>query len=277
MKTERKIVDDIGEVQDSFQLVKSQNNGLLTNFFVDPLRHCIWIRKHELELIRIKMSVLLLHAKDDFKSLFFITSGLSELEECMEIFLRENQNERLVIDLVGTEGSFPAFTFLTAFGFKNYSTLVRMSSPGPVGQVVTDGSVSFAAIPDIPIINAHLQQYFDKYVDQLPIVEEFVSWVDKKQLLVYKDKDTIGGFLIFDSTITTAYLRYWFVHPDFREQKIGSKLIMQFFEINRKAKRYLFWVKEDNENAIKRYAHYGFKNENLKDLILTYNITQNER
>jgi len=33
-------------------------------------------------------------------------------------------------------------------------------------------------------------------------------------------------------------------------------------------KRQYFWVKTDNENAIKRYQHYGFAFEPMKDVVM---------
>ena len=40
------------------------------------------------------------------------------------------------------------------------------------------------------------------------------------------------------------------------------------FAAGSNTKRQYFWVKADNENAIKRYQHYGFAFEPLKDVVL---------
>ena len=42
------------------------------------------------------------------------------------------------------------------------------------------------------------------------------------------------------------------------------------FAMGANTKRQYFWVKTDNENAIKRYRHYGFEFEELKDTVLAY-------
>ena len=68
---------------------------------------------------------------------------------------------------------------------------------------------------------------------------------------------------------TTHYLRYWFTHPDFRDKKVGSRLLRRFFEEGRDTKRQLFWVIRSNENAIKRYRHYGFAEENMFDFVMS--------
>jgi hypothetical protein len=46
-------------------------------------------------------------------------------------------------------------------------------------------------------------------------------------------------------------------------------LLNEFFSNSVGTKRQLFWVIQTNENAIKRYIHYGFNSENLYDYILT--------
>ena len=91
-------------------------------------------------------------------------------------------------------------------------------------------------------------------------------------LAVYKEEGEIIGFVIFESSRSTHYLRYWFVHPKHRDKKIGSILLKTFFYEGRNTRRQLFWVITDNENAVKRYEHYGFKNEAMKDYVLTKNI-----
>lgn len=86
--------------------------------------------------------------------------------------------------------------------------------------------------------------------------------------LVYKLEHKIVGFIIFELTGLTLYLRYWFVLPQFREMNIGSKLFNSFMYEGRNTKRQLLWVITHNINAIKRYVHYGFKPEKLFDYVL---------
>ena len=79
------------------------------------------------------------------------------------------------------------------------------------------------------------------------------------------------GHLIFELSASTLYLRYWFTHPDYRDKKVGSRLLRRFFEEGKDTKRQLFWVIRTNENAIKRYKHYGFTEENMYDFVMQYN------
>ena len=40
----------------------------------------------------------------------------------------------------------------------------------------------------------------------------------------------MAGFLIYELSNATLYLRYWFTHPDHRDKKVGSRLLRRFFE-----------------------------------------------
>ena len=89
-------------------------------------------------------------------------------------------------------------------------------------------------------------------------------------IFIPKIENKIAGFLIYELTTTTLYLRYWFTHPDYRDRKVGSRLLRRFFEEGKDTKRQLFWVIRTNENAIVRYRHYGFVEENMFDYVMQY-------
>ena len=41
----------------------------------------------------------------------------------------------------------------------------------------------------------------------------------------------------------------------------------KYFNLSSNARRFIFWVISTNENAIKRYEHYGYSKENLYDYV----------
>ena len=110
----------------------------------------------------------------------------------------------------------------------------------------------------------------------MPTYKELVDWIRQEHISLYEVDGKIAGFIIYDLNGQTSYLRYWFVHPEYRNKKIGSILLNKFFSDNQEAKRQLFWVIQSNENAIKRYKHYGFESENLYDFIMTNKNIQYE-
>ena len=106
--------------------------------------------------------------------------------------------------------------------------------------------------------------------EQIPSVEEIEKWIDKQAIYVVRGNadEPILGFVIFDLSPATLYLRYWFVHPSARGKGVGGRLLKAMFAAGRDTKRQYFWVKADNDNAIKRYQHYGFNFEPMKDVVM---------
>lgn len=66
----------------------------------------------------------------------------------------------------------------------------------------------------------------------------------------------------------TWYLRYWFTSSKYRNQGVGAKLLKSSLFLAKETKRQILWVISENENAIKRYEHYGFKRELMNDYVL---------
>ncbi len=125
----------------------------------------------------------------------------------------------------------------------------------------------------------YFNEYFDPVCEQIPLVEEINRWIDNGQMVIYSlDGISIQGFLIFEKIGQTAFLRYWFVHPEYRDKKVGSALIQFFFKECISTKRQIFWVIRSNTNAIKRYEHYGFKPESMvDDIFINRNISYEEK
>ena len=124
---------------------------------------------------------------------------------------------------------------------------------------------------DACVVQDMLHTNFDPLSEQLPCYEEILDFISRKGVLVYKEKGKVYGFIIFELNGQTLYLRYWFVLPEYRDLKIGSRLFNEFMRAGHATKRQLFWVIGSNENAIKRYRHYGFEVERLYDYVLIRN------
>ena len=146
--------------------------------------------------------------------------------------------------------------------------MTRMAEPF---DYTPDASIRKANEADIPMVSQLLYEYFNPQNEQIPYDEELLDYARQGHVLVCEEQGRMAGFLIYELNTTTLYLRYWFTHPDFRDKKVGSRLLRRFFEEGRDTKRQLFWVIRDNENAIKRYKHYGFKEENMYDFVMQYN------
>ena len=134
-----------------------------------------------------------------------------------------------------------------------------------------DASVRFATGRDLPRIKGLLHQFFDERTEQLPYDEELAAFMAHHWILVCEEDGNLAGFLIFELSSATLYLRYWFTLPDFRGRKVGSRLLRRFFEEGKETRRQLLWVMRTNGDAIEKYRHYGFAEEDMFDHVMQYN------
>lgn len=258
-------------LQEQIAAVRSLKEGYCTNFFMDAKR-CDYLIQHAVLFTIVKEGVVFLLQKDGtFFHLYYCASSPHKLERTLKSALKEINNT-CVIDIVGQKQELVEYQkVFRSVGFEDYCSLNRMSRKIDSNvSLVSDGRINIGVLRDIEVVYALLQGYFDCYSEQLPSVQEIENWISAGHLLVCREKNFIVGFVLFDIIGVTSYLRYWFVHPDYRDKKIGSELLHRFFYESRTTKRQLFWVIESNENAIKRYLHYGFKPENMFDKVLIY-------
>jgi len=248
--------------------IKVKGKGYQTNFYLDPEKTTLWLKKNQLEFAEIGNTIFLLKSNKDYFSLFYITQGLDSLEYDLQNFCLQYPKEIFVTDLIGRESEPVIRDVFRKASFEQYTSLVRMSKPAsnlPVPKRESD-HIFYGNSTYLAKITQLFEKYFDPYCEQIPSYDELLKWAEDGSLVIYsEDREQVQGFVIFEKKGQTAYLRYWFVHPEHREKKIGSALIHKFFNDCENAQRQIFWVIETNQNAIRRYEHFGFKREKLFD------------
>jgi ribosomal protein S18 acetylase RimI-like enzyme len=262
-------ISSIDQVYQLIATVKSQGKEYLTNFFLDIPKVEYWLRSGVLKFTEVGNSVFLFRKNNRFFNLFYIAPEVNILARDMKDLLAVYSSELFVADLISASENQGIKNTFFSNSFHLYTTLVRMSRRGN-GQVAkkADRNLFYADLKILPTVTELFSKYFDPYCEQIPADEELSAWVNNKELVIYSnDKDRVQGFVIFEKIGQTAYLRYWFVHPDYRDKGIGSDLLNKFFTDCLDSRRQIFWVVETNENAIKRYEHFGFKKESLVDNI----------
>lgn len=250
--------------------VREKRKGFLTNFYLDEFKHGIWIDKGDLFFEWINDSVYFIKKSTSFWNVFYTSTNLEEFEESLRLFRTQHESEQLIFDVVGREKQ--CTELLIVFqrqGFSESTSLVRMTKLSEPMPMVSHDGIFYATLDEVAVINELLHTYFDEKLEQIPYVDELEEYSRRKNILVCKEANQIAGFLIFELSTSTLYLRYWFTHPDFRDRKVGSRLLRYFFEIGNETKRQLFWVIRSNENAIVRYRHYGFAEENMYDYVMS--------
>lgn len=260
-------------VQGLIKRIKDLKRGYLTNFFPDISKMNLLIQKNLIFYEEFDRSVFLCREKKDFYSLFFITTNDAEsFAKDLSLFLQKHSEVTFVVDVIARANDVGnAINVLIDNGFFKYTSLVRMSKilSEDFIENIDLTNLYFSDMAHANEIFELLHSYFDPFAEQLPMIEEIHSWISRNGIVIYSDDNKlIQGFLIFELTGQTSYLRYWFVLPDQREKRIGSTLLHKFFSDSKGATRHLFWVIESNENAIKRYEHFGFRKEELFDYIM---------
>ncbi|WP_294591022.1 GNAT family N-acetyltransferase [uncultured Bacteroides sp.] len=261
------VIDSIDILSEYFNVIRRKRKGVITNFFLNPFKHSLWIEKGELYVVLIHDCYFIIRKSELVNYLFYITTDTEQLANGLKEIL-PTITFQVVIDLVGDMKMEPLKQIFLENGFSEFKMIYRMNRVGIPNCLTFDSNVQHAVIEDLNTIHVLLCKYFNPLLEQIPNKEEIEKFILENQVLIYKQDGKICGFVIFELIGLTLYLRYWFVSPGFRDLHIGSKLFNAFMYEGRNTKRQLLWVIADNENAIKRYKHYGFRAEKMFDYVL---------
>ena len=263
-------IASIEEIVANVATVRDKGKGFVTNFYLNEPKHSLWIGKGVLFAEWVGDTYLIIKQNDGFWTVLYTSTSIEELSASLKVFNENHHDKTLMLDVVGRKDSCEQVALqLAEIGFGEYCKLVRMWTKTPEkSESITDG-VAFASKDDVAEVHALLHQYFDEQTEQLPYLEELEELADANQVLVQMKEGKLAGFAVFELSKVSLYLRYWFVHPDFRNQGVGGQLLNRYFYEGRNTKRAQHWVICTNENAIKRYLHYGYTEENMFDYVLT--------
>ena len=253
-------------------VARARNGGLaVTNFFPDEERMSAWCRDGAFFEERCGDTQFFVRRQAEFSNVYFIGKSVDGLLDDWKSFAASNGAGRWIVDLIGPDRvRDPLEGVFSSAGFELLTTLQRMGRKTPGETAERSSDVESAVIDDASVIKQLLDAFFVAEEEQIPAVEEIGKWIEKQTLYVIRgnEDNPILGFVIFDLSPATLYLRYWFVHPLARGKGVGGRLLKAMFAAGCDTKRQYFWVKTDNDNAIKRYQHYGFQFEPMKDVVM---------
>lgn len=265
-------VQSFEDLQRQVAEIRALRLGFVTNFFPDPIKNGLWVKKGDCYTERINNTLFIVRQSPSFWNVFFCSTTIDELGKDIEVFQHQSPKVSLMYDIVGRDVQCQSLVELfRSKGCKEATSLVRMNRMTTPLNYDYDSTVRYATGEDKSLISEQLHHYFDEKTEQIPYDEELADYISQKRVLVCEEAGVMAGFLIFEMNASTLYLRYWFTHPEFRDNKVGSRLLRRFFEEGKDTKRQLFWVIRTNENAIIRYKHYGFIEENMFDFVMQYN------
>lgn len=265
-------VESIEQLQRLSAEIRGLRRGYITNFFLDPVKHGIWIEKGDCYVERMDNTLFIVKKSLKFWNVFYCSTTLDDFSYDLSCFLAEHTGKTLMFDIVGRDVQCqPVVEVFRSKGCHEATSLVRMTRMAEPFDFYPDASIRKATDADIAEVSKLLNEYFNPQNEQIPYDEELYDYARQGHVLLCEEQGNIAGFLIYELNASTLYLRYWFTHPEYRNKKVGSRLLRCFFEEGRETKRQLFWVIRTNENAIVRYKHYGFKEENMYDFVMQYN------
>lgn len=263
------LVKSIEQLQQQSAEIRALRRGFITNFFLDPVKHGLWIAKGDCYAERIGSTLFIIKQSPTFWNVFYCSTTQQEFGADLSAFMAEHFTTTMMFDIVGRDLQCqPMVELFKSKGCQEATSLVRMTRMAEPFDYIPDATIRKATEADIPQVSQLLHEYFNPQNEQIPYDDELLDYARQGHVLVCEEEGKMAGFLIYELNATTLYLRYWFTHPAFRDKKVGSRLLRRFFEEGRDTKRQLFWVIRTNENAIKRYKHYGFKEENMYDFVM---------
>lgn len=256
------------QVQGFVREIKARREGYITNFFWDENKHPYWLDAGKLEYAKCGDCYILSHQNQSFVNLFYIATCMGAVANALR---HVSLDQDTVIDVICRNQGEGEVDVLKSVGFDLYRHLFRMSHIGTMADDTWElpREVVFADLSDTQTVYDSLHESFDPLCEQLPSFKEVADYIQKKQVLVIKEKQALCGFLIYEMAgSTTWYLRYWYTSPSYRDKMIGSKLLRSSLTLGRNTKRQQLWVVSDNQNAINRYEHYGFRKESMNDYVM---------
>lgn len=264
-------VRTVDEVYAAIQKVKAAAPAFCTNFFPAKQKLQAWIEHGELTTGAGEGTAFFFRDDRDFQHFYFTGASVPALQREI-VNLAVFKTHRVVTDLVGSEAVLgELLACLETSGFRRYSQLQRMAraaQPLAGNMPETGAPVVFANATDGTAVMELLENSFDHYADQLPTEYEIEAAIQAKQIFAIKCDGELAAILFFETQGFTSTVRYWVVGERFQSKRVGASLIRHYFATQGAVRRFVLWVTSDNNNAVNKYQHYGYKADGLIDHVL---------
>ena len=264
-------VADIDQYLQAVRRVTPGPQGLLSNFYASRGQVLGWIGRQRLFAVEAESAACFLRRDRDFYHLHHLAADKRAISRALALLPVAIPGEILATDLVGRGTEVDELSKLyEGHGFRRHRSLIRMVRFTDGKPQRAEGGVDVAeAVPeDAPAVLAFLEGTLDRFVEQIPEIEELQNAIASREILVARRGREFAGVLVMSVTGLSSTLRYWIVNGKFRNQGIGSRLIRRFFQICSGGKRIVLWVFPENDGAIGKYRHYGFSPDGLMDQVL---------
>lgn len=176
------------------------------------------------------------------------------------------------IKIIGKkESDFTKFSpFLKANHFSEFELFkqMRLEKSALDSQILKPCElISLASGANINEVYTFLTQFFSPEYLFYFSKDELENKAKAGEILLYKEKNLIKGALIFSKSLNSTMLDFIAVSKDLEQKNAAYLLMNAFVLVNKEAKFYQLFVRNDNERAIKFYQKFGFE---FKDMRLKF-------
>ena len=243
---------------------------VITNLFPDDRKIADWIARDAVAVVNGFDDCRLLVVREaGFDRVFYASKSLEAAAAACRTYA-DGQGSECVLDVVGPQTvQTDALRRFGDNGFGVRKSLTRMQRRVSEQELKLASDVRPACENEAARIFAALHQYFDARSEQLPSIAEVGELCKSGASFVVEDRGEIVAFLLGELQGKKGLVRYWFTMPAGRGNGVGSAVMHAFFNHcqYKGATFQELWVLDDNENAVRRYLHYGFKFDRLKDTV----------
>jgi GNAT superfamily N-acetyltransferase len=256
------------QVFDAIQLAKAGATAFCTNFFPVESKLQGWIDHGVLSAEWYPGAAFFFRKDRDFRHFYFSAADGTALAQAMAA-VPGLKNGRVVTDLVGNESTLgQLLPRLEQAGFRRYTRLQRLARIGRPETGQGRPPAGFAEKADAPAVLELIENLFDRYGEQIPMLYEIEAAIEGRQILAVKCDGALAGLLFFETQGVASTVRFWAVAEKFRARRVGSVLMQHYFQIHGPVRRFTLWVNSGNEDAITKYRHYGYATDGLMDYVL---------
>lgn len=245
------LVTDIKQISEFRNKVKSHSGKVLMNYFIAPQEMLNLIQEGKVEYAEYPGCVLMVVRYPYGDRLIYFAGSNDLLEDAVNKILPDLNPNTILEDMDRKpEPELP---------FNQVMTLQYMVRMGAPVYSAVSASVVIPANEQLEEIEEILKSNFNPIWERVPNSIELNEILSDDNIRIFFDGTDIQGVLVYENDTKSSHLRYWLTLPNARGKGVGSALMNAFFEKGASSTSQHLWVDINNQNAIKRYEHYGFK------------------
>lgn len=231
-------------------------------FYQDKLER--WLENNKVVCYSLNCGLILLVREAKYTKIYFMLNDFKELKDLVSIMDRNLDN--LVIEIV-VKGKAGVYNLNSIFSCRKILQYTRLRSSGKIVECDINKSL-YCTQNDFQELRRIMDYTFCSIGDHIPSDEELQKFIESKNIIGIWDSNVLAGFIIFEDTKNTSYIRMICVDNAFQGRGLGDVLMSLYFSVHKGFKSFTLWCRVDNDAAMYLYTHkWNYKEENLYNYI----------